>query len=51
MTIDISLQFITAFQKDAAWIISFMEIFKNYAKSSMIFDMAATLPTLILNQG
>ena len=31
MTIDLGIKFITSFQKEGIWSVSFLEIFKNYA--------------------
>jgi hypothetical protein len=50
LTIDILLNFITSFMRDGDWEKRIFELIKNYAKGSMIFDMCATIPTLISNQ-
>lgn len=50
MTIDLGIKFITDFQKEGIWSDSFIEIFQNYARNSMMVDFVSTLPTLIWNQ-
>jgi hypothetical protein len=50
MTIDLGIKFITSFQKEGIWSVSFFEIFKNYARNTMMVDIVSTLPTLIWNQ-
>jgi hypothetical protein len=50
LTIDILLNFITSFMRDGDWEKQIIELVKNYAKGSMVFDMCATIPTLVSNQ-
>jgi hypothetical protein len=49
-TIDIILTFITAYQKDGNWQPHIVHIGLNYARGTLIFDLAATLPSLISSQ-
>lgn len=51
LTIDIILNFITSFMKDGDWVKDIPELIKNYAKGLMVFDICATIPTLVTNQG
>ena len=48
MTVDIFLNFITAFYRDMKPVKNLWEIFKNYASGYMILDMAATFPGFFL---
>ena len=50
LTIDILLNFITSFMRDGDWEKRIIELVKNYAKGSMIFDICATIPTLVSGQ-
>ena len=50
LAIDIILNFITSFMKDGDWVKEIIELVKNYAKGSMVFDILATVPTLVSNQ-
>lgn len=52
LLVDIILKFITAYQQDIEWKTSLPLIAWNYIKSGgLIFDLLATLPGLITNQG
>lgn len=46
LTIDIAVKSLTSFQKDVDWVKDIPEIIKNYAKGSMAFDIASTVPAL-----
>ena len=50
MTMNIILNFITSFQKDVTWVTKFWEIFKNYARGSMVVDIVSTLPCLFTRE-
>lgn len=51
LTIDIVVTALTSYQKDAAeYEDEILKVIWNYASGTMIFDIAATIPALFLNQ-
>ena len=49
LCIDIVIKSLTSFQKDVSWVKSIYEIVWNYARGTMFFDIAASIPTLFLD--
>lgn len=51
LTINIAVKSLTSFQRDVEWVKSIPEIILNYAKGSMVFDIASTVPALHFRDG
>lgn len=50
MVLHILLSCFVSYRKDLQWTYDFLDIVLNYAKGTLFFDLASTLPTLLSNQ-
>ena len=46
LTLNIVIKALTSFQKEVEWVKDVPEIVLNYARGSMAFDIASTVPAL-----
>lgn len=49
LTINIIITSLTSYQKDVTWVKSIYKIILNYARGSMAFDIASSVPALFLD--